>query len=157
MSDVSAPPCTARDDDAIDIGPLPQLVGYALRRAQLAVFQDFYATFAEFDIRPTQFSVLTVLRHNPGRRQSQIADALGIKRANFVALFDGLRTRGLAERRPAPDDRRAHALYLTEAGAALLDELAAPLARHEGRFIARLGAADMQRLLTLLHRITGDG
>src|SRR5271156_699171 len=30
----------------VDLGPLPALVGYALRRAQLSVFQDFVQTMA---------------------------------------------------------------------------------------------------------------
>src|ERR1700736_1959566 len=29
---------------AVDLGELPRLVGYALRRAQLVVFQDFFRT-----------------------------------------------------------------------------------------------------------------
>ena len=83
----------------VDLGPLPELIGYVLRRAQLAVFQDFFAAFAPFDIRPAQFSVLTVIERNPGLTQSQAAEALGIKRTNFVGMLDELETRGLAARR----------------------------------------------------------
>ena len=89
----------ARPD--IDLGPLPELIGYVLRRAQLVVFQDFFAAFAPFDIRPAQFSVLTVIERNPGLTQSQVAEALGIKRTNFVGMLDELEKRGLAERRQA--------------------------------------------------------
>ena len=31
----------------VDLGPLPDLIGYVLRRAQLVVFQDFFAAFAQ--------------------------------------------------------------------------------------------------------------
>ena len=82
----------------IDLGPLPELIGYVLRRAQLAVFQDFFAAFAPFDIRPAQFSVLTIIERNPGLTQTQVAEALGIKRTNFVGMLDELEKRGLAER-----------------------------------------------------------
>jgi len=58
---------------SIDLGPLPELIGYVLRRAQLAVFQDFFAAFAPFDIRPAQFSALTIIERNPGLTQSQVA------------------------------------------------------------------------------------
>jgi DNA-binding MarR family transcriptional regulator len=71
-----------------------------LRRAQLAVFQDFFMAFAPFDIRPAQYSVLTVIERNPGLTQSQVAEALGIKRTNFVGMLDALEARGLTERRP---------------------------------------------------------
>ena len=92
------------------------MVGYALRRAQLAVFDEVIANFAELDLRPAQYSVLVLLGHSPGLKQSEVASALGIQRANFVVLFDGLEHRGLARRSPAPNDRRSYALYLTEAG-----------------------------------------
>ncbi|MEN3384710.1 MAG: hypothetical protein V7608_4754, partial [Hyphomicrobiales bacterium] len=62
----------------IDLGPLPELIGYVLRRAQLVVFQDFFSAFAPFDISPAQFSVLTVIERNPGLTQTQVAAALGI-------------------------------------------------------------------------------
>ena len=48
--------------------------------------------FAPFDIRPAQFSVLTVIERNPGLTQSQVAEALGIKRTNFVGMLDGWRS-----------------------------------------------------------------
>ena len=77
-----------------------------LRRAQLIVFQDFFAAFAPFDIRPAQFSVLTVIERNPGLTQSQVAAALGIKRTNFVGMLDELEKRG-ARRAAAGRARQA--------------------------------------------------
>jgi len=91
----------------IDLGPLPHLVGYMLRRAQLAVFQDFWRGYEAFDIRPAQYAVLLVIERNPGLRQSQVSAALNIKRANLVALLDSLESRGLARRVPVATDRRS--------------------------------------------------
>jgi DNA-binding MarR family transcriptional regulator len=141
-------------DDPLSLGPLPQLIGYALRRAQLAVFADFMQCFAELPLRPAQFSTLLVLRHNPGPRPSQIADALGIKRANFVTLQADLIARGLVERRGNAQDRRAHSLHLTPAGEALLVQADATLARHESGFANRLGQVDYDTLLRILHRLS---
>src|SRR5947209_20236614 len=128
----------ARPPD-IDIGALTCLIGYMLRRAQIAVFQDVFRAFAEVGIRPAQFSVLTVIAHNPGRTQSQVSAALGIKRTNFVALLDSLESRGLAERRPAAADRRSHALHLTAAGRELMRQLDALVDALEDRLAARIG------------------
>jgi DNA-binding MarR family transcriptional regulator len=140
----------ARD---VDIGALTCLIGYMLRRAQIAVFQDVFRAFAEVGIRPAQFSVLTVLAHNPGRTQSQVAAALGIKRTNFVALIDSLERRGLAERRPAPVDRRSHALHLTDAGKAALRRLNRLVDRLETGMIRRIGPHRRAVLLELLSRL----
>jgi DNA-binding MarR family transcriptional regulator len=134
----------------LNLGVLPDLLGYRLRRAQLAVFHDFYRACADHDIRPTQYSVLTVLRHNPGVQQSRVADALAIKRANFVALFAGLDGRGLVRRDRVASDRRAFALFLTPAGEALLDILDALVARHDAGFIARIGRDNQRALLDWL-------
>jgi DNA-binding MarR family transcriptional regulator len=138
---------------AVDMGALTGLIGYMLRRAQIAVFQDIFRTFSQVGIRPAQFSVLTVIAHNPGRTQSQIAAALGIKRTNFVPLLDSLERRGLAERRPAPDDRRSHALHLTAAGKAIVRRLDAMVDKLEAGMIRRIGRERRVVLLELLHRL----
>lgn len=137
----------------IDLGPLPDLIGYVLRRAQLAVFQDFFAAFAPFDIRPAQFSVLSVIERNPGLTQSQVAEALGIKRTNFVGMLDALEARGLTERRPAARDKRSYALYLTAEGAALMRKLKPVLKAHETRMIAKVGEERRAALIALLREI----
>lgn len=141
---------------SLDLGPLPELIGYVLRRAQLVVFQDFFQAFAPFNISPAQFSVLTVIERNPGLTQSQVAAALGIKRTNFVGLLDELERRALAERRQAARDKRSYALYLTTEGAALMRKLKPVLKAHESRMVARIGEAGRDRLIELLREIV-DG
>jgi DNA-binding MarR family transcriptional regulator len=129
----------ATSEAAVDLGPLPGYIGYALRRAQLATFQDFIRALAEVDIRPAQFSVLILLEVNPGLRPSQVSAALGIQRTNFVALSAELARRGLTRRGPAADDRRAHALYLTERGTALVQRMKALQQVHEQRVAGLIG------------------
>jgi DNA-binding MarR family transcriptional regulator len=140
--------------DTVDLGQLGQNMGYMLRRAQLTVFADFHRCFDEIDIRPAQFAVLLVLHQTPGLRQSQVADALGIKRANFVTLFDGLIARDLVARVPVPHDRRAVTLHLTPAGDALMPDLLERMSRHEQHVINRLGLPAHARLIALLHQLT---
>ena len=140
----------------LDLGPLPDLIGYVLRRAQLVVFQDFFNAFAPFDVSPAQFSVLTVIERNPGLTQSQVAAALGIKRTNFVGLLDELERRSLAERRQTARDKRSHALYLTAEGASLMRKLKPVLKAHESRMVALVGEDGRDRLMELLHEVA-DG
>ena len=48
--------------------PLDDYVGYALRRAQIAVFEEFIREFEPLDLRPAQFSrqqIANVLRQLP--------------------------------------------------------------------------------------------
>lgn len=147
-------PSATGGDTAINLGYLDGLLGYTLRRAQLAVFQDFIQAMKDFDLRPAQFSVLAIIKANPGLKQSRVSEALGINRANFVALLDELEQRKLARRAPAPGDRRSNALYLTPRGETFLDQAFAHLQqRHERRLDEALGAGDKQQLITLLGRL----
>jgi DNA-binding MarR family transcriptional regulator len=138
---------------AVDVGPLANTVGYVLRRAQLAVFDEVIANFAELGLRPAQYSVLVLLGHTPGLKQSDVAAALGIQRANFVVLFDGLERRGLARRSSAPNDRRSYALHLTDEGEKVLARASALEAKLQARLDAKLGRGGREQLLELLGRL----
>jgi DNA-binding MarR family transcriptional regulator len=143
----------ASNPPRVNLGPLPNLVGYVLRRAQIAVFQDFGQTMAALEIRPAQFSVLLLIELNPGVNQTQISEALGIKTTNLAVMLHELAARGYAERRPGTIDRRAHALHLTPQGRTLMRRLHARVADHERHVVDRLGAAEKQQLLKLLAKL----
>jgi DNA-binding MarR family transcriptional regulator len=137
--------------DAGELGPLTQYVGYALRRAQVAIFGDFIRTLAEVDLRPAQFSVLTVIDGNPGLLQSRAGGALGIQKANFVPLLRELERRGLVRR--VPLDGRSNGLHLTAAGTRLLARARRLHDEHHGRVAALIGEPERARLMATLRRL----
>ena len=129
-------------------------IGYRLRRAQLSVFQKFLAFFDEFRLRPAEYSVLVLIGDNPGRKQTEIARVLGIKRANFVTLVHGLEERGLVARLPSAQDKRANALHLTAEGASFVQTATARHAALEQEMVEKLGGpAARDQLLALLDRL----
>jgi DNA-binding MarR family transcriptional regulator len=130
----------------VDLSALVGVIGYQLRRAQLAVFDDFIRAFAEHNIRPSQYGVLTAIDRNPGSSQAAIAQSLGIKRSNFVKLVDEFERRKLVVRREVAGDRRANALHLTEAGQSLIGRLHAIHLVHEARVGALVGSARERKL-----------
>ncbi len=136
-------------------GPLGEYVGYALRRAQLTVFQDFIDSLAELDLRPGQFSLLTIVDANPGLLQSHACAALGIQKANLVPLLDGLQKRGLVRR--VARDGRANGLHLTDEGRRLLGRARRLHDRHERRVTGLMSALERKRLIATLNRIAGHG
>jgi DNA-binding MarR family transcriptional regulator len=139
--------------ERLDLGELPLLSGYMLRRAQFAAFNDFLRYFEDLGVRPVQYAVLTVIDRNPGLKQSQVSEALGIKRANLVAILDALERRGLARREAVATDRRSYALRLTDKGSALMKELRARSEAHEKRLAGAIGEDGRQQLLKLLHGV----
>jgi DNA-binding MarR family transcriptional regulator len=137
---------TAPATDALDSS-----LGYSLRRAQLSTYADFSASIDKFEVRPSQLTVLVLIRYNPGLTQSAISETLGIQKANFVSLLDRLEERGLTERRKVGGDRRASALYLTPAGELFVKKLEGAHAAFVKKLTARLGIKRSGELLSLLH------
>lgn len=140
------------DPDDIDFDLLPGLVGYHLRRAQVAVFAQFADSIAR-QATPGQFGVLTLIGANPGLTQSALARAVGIERSTMVAVIDGLEDRGLVERRPSPVDRRSYALVLSGDGEALLADLKVRVRAHDDKATNSLNAEEKATLMALLRRL----
>ncbi|THD42024.1 MAG: MarR family transcriptional regulator [Bradyrhizobium sp.] len=137
----------------LDLSALTSIVGYPLRRAQLAVFDDFNRRFAAIGLTPAQYSTLAAIGANPGRKQSDIAAALGIQRPNFVAMMDELERRGLAERLQSEADRRSRALALTAAGRTLLTQARRVQGEQEKEIERLVGRAGRETLVQLLQRL----
>jgi len=81
-----------------DEHPLSDHLGYALRRAHAAAFQDFCESTASSDLRPAEYSVLVILREMNDVRHSRLARILGIKPANCATLINKLEKRSLVTR-----------------------------------------------------------
>lgn len=138
----------------IDYSILSEAVVYRLRRAQLSVVTEFNESLLAFGLRPADFSVLILVANNTGLKQSDVAEALGIQRANFVAIIDGLEDKGLLQRRRSESDRRVHFMEMTEEGRSLLDDISQIWREHEEKLIDRLGGEKARdQLIGLLRRI----
>ncbi|WP_320198378.1 MarR family winged helix-turn-helix transcriptional regulator [Agrobacterium sp. rho-13.3] len=138
----------------IDYSILSEAVVYRLRRAQLSVVSDFNESLLAFGLRPADFSVLIVVANNTGLKQSDVAEALGIQRANFVAIIDGLEDKRLLQRRRSDSDRRVHYLEMTEEGRSVLEEISQIWKDHEDKLVDRLGGEKARdQLIGLLRRI----
>jgi DNA-binding MarR family transcriptional regulator len=156
-ANAAVPPDAEVDSQALQIGELAGLLGYALKRAQLKVFDDFLRCMAPLQLTPAQFSVLLLLDNNPGRNQTEIANTLGILRPNFVAMLDALESRDLCTRMRSPSDRRSHVLMLTDKGRATLARAKKLVTtKHEARLIELLGRDNHAALLGMLATIARD-
>ncbi|MBT3333039.1 MAG: MarR family transcriptional regulator [Rhodospirillaceae bacterium] len=141
------------DKDSFDYDLLPGLIGYNLRRAQTAVFQDFSESLKACDITPGQFGVLILIQANSGLNQTRLGNALGIDRSTVVAVIDRLEGRGLVLREPVPRDRRSYALRLSDQGQTLLAQARTKVAEHEIRISHGLDLAEQKQLIALLSRL----
>ena len=138
---------------SVDVGELGELAGYHLRRANNVFQAHFAQTMEGTGIRQVLFGILSVDARNPGINQGSVGRALGIQRANMVALINELVDSELIDRQVSPDDRRAFALSLTEAGQSAFNDNLARIRAHEERLLAGLDARERDTLLVLLGKI----
>ena len=137
----------------VGYGELPESVGFLLRRAQLLILSDLIAALEPLDLRPAQFTILVLIDANPNLAQSELCDALGIQRPNFVKILDEFEGRGLTQRISSPADRRIKTVAMTPKGEALFRQAVKIHAGHEARLRKRLGVGGSAQFEGLLQRI----
>jgi len=139
--------------DRLDARVLEALVGYNARRAWLIVSGVFAERMAPYGLKQIDFSVLSLLAHNPGATSRQLCNTLDILPPNLVSLVATLDGRGLIERKPHPHDGRAVGLHLTEAGEKLIREAEQTVTQLEADASARLTARERETLIRLLQKM----
>jgi DNA-binding MarR family transcriptional regulator len=73
-------------------------------------------TLAPWDIAPSQARALGVLTREGALRLNELSDRLRIAARSTTEVVDALQDRGLVERRPDPQDRRATLVAPTDEG-----------------------------------------
>ncbi|MCZ9339278.1 MarR family transcriptional regulator, partial [Streptomyces sp. TRM76130] len=81
---------------------------------------------------------------------------LGYDPSAIVGLVDDLERQNLAERRPAPDDRRSRIVALTDAGRAFLRDTDEASRRVTSDLLAPLDAGERETLHGLLLRLAEE-
>lgn len=127
---------------------LAQVGAYAARK--------FDERLGELELSPPQVGLLRAIAMQPGRSQQALAEQLGTPATRLVALVDGLERRGAIERRRNPDDRRLHAVYLTEEGQALMRSVGQVAMAHGADLTSALDDSERAQLQRLLLRIAED-
>ena len=139
--------------DRLDTHVLEALVGYNARRAWLVVSGVFSERMAPYGLKQIDFSVLSLLAHNPGATSRQLCNTLDILPPNLVSLIASMDSRGLIERRPHPHDGRAIGLHLTPAGEQLVHEAERTVVELETEASSKLTTRERETLIRLLQKI----
>ena len=143
-----------RGPPVIRTAPLQESIGYALRRAQGAVYADLNDALARISLRPLQFTLLVMVAENPGASQSGVCEALGIQKANCVPTMSELERRGFIIRKKSATDARSYELHLTNKGKRILQRAGELQSSHEQQLIERIGVDGREQLLRLLGKLT---
>ena len=132
---------------------LETLVGYNARRTALVIIDEFMRRMAVYGLRTVDFSVLSLIMHNPGITSKQLCIALGIHAPNMVSMVNALTKRKLISRMPHPTDGRAMGLHLTPTGADLMRQAEKTASELEIEKTSKLSKEERKTLLRLLKKI----
>ncbi len=114
---------------------------------------NFDRRVAGLHVTRSQWAMIAVAARHPGATQRMMAESLEISEASAGRLIDRLCVDGLLERRDRADDRRARAVYVTDAARPLLQQLAVIAEEGEERLLRGFSPQDIATLESLLDRL----
>ena len=138
---------------SVDASYLQTLMGYNARRVSLQVIELFNERMAVYDLSPVDFSVLSLVHHNPGITSRQLCSTLSLLPPNLVGKISLMEKRDLLMRKPHPDDGRAIGLHLTIAGNRMMQQAEITATQLELDVSSKLNVAEAKTLLRLLQKV----
>lgn len=111
--------------------------------------------FKQFQLTPTQYNILRILRGagKDGLTCSQAAERMISADPDITRLLDRLDSRGLIHRERSREDRRAVISRITAEGLELIKTIDKPLGDSLRRHISPVGKARLQELIAILESI----
>jgi len=132
---------------------MAKLVGVQIRRAQLAIYDDFMRRAPVPGLTPGQLAILVLIEQNAKLTQQRLCDGIGVDKSTLVVRLHRLVERGLIRRVRSSTDRRENTLELTTRGKAQLKSMMEFVAEHERHMTARLSDTEREQLLRLLAKL----
>ena len=100
-----------------------------------------------------QCKALAVLANCEGVNQTRLAQTSDIDPASLVRILDRLEAGGWAQRRPDPQDRRAHLLTITESAKPVVQRIWHVVSKTNAEALNGLAIGDLPLLTELLARV----
>jgi DNA-binding MarR family transcriptional regulator len=125
----------------------------AFRSVARQLREIFLEALAPWDITPSHFRALRVLKRHGVMRLSDLSEHLHIAPRSTTEVVDALESRGLVERRADPGDRRATLVELTGHGAGILDAIRAARGTETEKVFGRLSQTDRTHLARILRKL----
>jgi MarR family transcriptional regulator, 2-MHQ and catechol-resistance regulon repressor len=122
-------------------------------RASQAIQEAIRRDAANYDLNPTEFSVLELLYHKGDQPIQTIGKKVLISSSSITYVVDKLEQKKYVRRQGCPQDRRVIYAVLTDEGKTLMDEV---FPRHEskmGEIFDDLNANEVNQTVDLLKRI----
>jgi len=130
--------------------------GFIIYRTALAMRVIFQRVLKEqgFDMTPEQYGILVLLLEAEGCSQKEIGDVLFKDKPNISRMLDALERKRLILRQAT--DRRRYAIFLTEEGRKLAEEIIPVRLQLEEKSFYGILAREKEMLENLLNKIYGN-
>lgn len=115
--------------------------------------ETLFAEFARLQLTPPHGHALITLLHGGPTRMRDMAEHMACDASYITAVADRLEELGLAERRPAADDRRVKELALTAKGTTVANRLNAVFTEPPAA-LADLSAKDRAALARIARQLS---
>lgn len=150
----------AQTNPSVDVSPI-EIIGRVSRLSRI-IDRRLAENFARHDIQSWMYDVMATLRRIGAPHELSAGELVKQTMVTTGAMtnrIDRLEARDLVERVPSQEDRRSVNVRLTEAGVALVDEVAVTHYHLEQELLSALSAGkrtDLQRALRTLLVSLGD-
>jgi MarR family transcriptional regulator, lower aerobic nicotinate degradation pathway regulator len=132
---------------------LARNTGFLVSHVGVLASRHFAERIATVGLVPREWGALNVLDRQDFVTQHALCQSVGMDPSTMVSTIDDLEAKGLVERRRNPQDRRAHAVHITDKGRRTLAE-ARKLARGaQEELLAPLSKQEREQLHALLLRM----
>lgn len=126
--------------------------GHLLRRAQQISASIFHDELGQF-VTPIQYAILRILVDHPGIDQVSVAGLVAMDTSTAASVAIRLEEKKLLVRNVDPSNRRQRALYLTDAGKALLQRTGGGISRLHDRLFEGFTDAEEDTFMMLLQKL----
>lgn len=124
-----------------------------LSRARSAVAEHSLADIDRRGLTPGEFGALEALYHRGPLLLGELQEKILVSSGGITYLVDRLSEKGLAERRPCEEDRRASYAVLTEEGESLMERIFPDHARAIERAVSGLDEEEKAEAVRLLKKL----
>ncbi len=127
-------------------------LAWLLYRAHWALASELAAALTPLGVTARGYHVLRAALSGE-HSQTELAEMVGLDKTTMVVALDELERDGLAERHPAPDDRRARIIAVTAAGKRKVAEADKVKERVQAEVLGELSAREGTALMDALAKL----
>jgi DNA-binding MarR family transcriptional regulator len=127
-------------------------LAWLLYRAHWALASELAAALTPLGVSARGYHVLSAAMSGE-HTQTELAEMVGLDKTTMVVALDELERAGLAERHPAPDDRRARIITVTTAGERKVAQADKVKERVQTEVLGELSAREGTALMDALSKL----